>query len=138
MGELWPKWTLEPNLSSLLDEKWGDLDQDRLATIIRNHRLQRDFRPDISAVNAAYRSMTGHGTVGHRGVEATQKMMAQNQRPDADEIGDWENWARDILDSATDAEIVEARTRLSITSTRPRVLAVAVEYCRNTPKKETP
>ena len=72
MDELWPKWRLEPVLSSILNEKWGSLHQDKLQSCIRQHRLVRDSKPDISAIHKAYCALIPQNLVGEREVEQTR------------------------------------------------------------------
>ena len=135
MGELWPKWTLEPELSRLLCEKWGSLHQDKLRDCIRQHRLERDTKPDIAAIHKAYCAIMPQADVVARSdVQHTRRNANAVQGPTTAEIDEWDAWAAEVLKTATQAEIDAARERVGVGVHSDRVLAVLVDYCRNTPR----
>ena len=135
MGELWPKWTLEPELLRLLCEKWGSLHQDKLRDCIRQHRLERDTKPDIAAIHKAYCAIMPQADVVARSdVQHTRKNANAVQGPTPQEYAEWDAWAADVLKTATQAEIDAARERVGVGVHSDRVLAVLVDYCRNTPR----
>ena len=135
MGELWPKWTLEPELSRLLNERWGSLHQDKLRDCIRQHRLERDTKPDIAAIHKAYCAIMPQADVVARSdVQHTRRNANAVQGPTPAEIEEWDAWAAEVLKTATQAEIDAARERVGVGVLSDRVLAVAVDYCRNTPR----
>jgi hypothetical protein len=119
MATLWPKWRLEPALASVIHEKWSQLHQDKLRDCIRQHRLERDSKPDIAAIHKRYCAITGQA----------DRCMG----PTPEELEEWEAWAEELLATASDAEIREVHERLGLTFTARRFLAIAVEYCRKNP-----
>lgn len=135
MAELWPKWKLEPALASVIHEKWSRLHQDKLRDCIRQHRMERDTKPDISAIHAAYCAITPDHT-GRREVLRTKKEAERVTGPTDAEIEAWEYWAREILATATPAEIAAAKERVGLVSLeKPRILAVAIDWCSKNPAK---
>lgn len=134
MGELWPKWTLEPELSRLLNERWGSLHQDKLRDCIRQHRLERDTKPDVVAIHKAYCAiMPQADVVARNDVQHTRMNANAVQGPTPAEIEEWDAWAVEVLKTATAAEIDAAKERLGISPDTYRVLAVALDYCRKNP-----
>ena len=134
MGELWPKWTLEPELSRLLNERWGSLHQDKLRDCIRQHRLERDIKPDVAAIHKAYCAIVPQSDVIARGeVHHTRREADALCGPTSQEYADWDAWAKGILATATRQEIESAQERLGISPDTHRVLAVAIDYCRKNP-----
>jgi len=134
MGELWPKWTLEPELSRLLNERWGSLHQDKLRDCIRQHRLERDTKPDIASIHKAYCAIVPQADVLARGeVVQTRRDASAVQGPSPADYADWDAWAKEVLKTATAAEIDAAKERLGISPDTHRVLAVALDYCRKNP-----
>lgn len=134
MGELWPKWTLEPELSRLLNERWGSLHQDKLRDCIRQHRLERDTKPDVAAIHKAYCAIMPQSDVIARGeVHHTRREADALCGPTPQEYADWDAWAKGILATATRQEIESAQERLGISPDTHRVLAVAIDYCRKNP-----
>ena len=135
MGELWPKWTLEPELSRLLNERWGSLHQDKLRDCIRQHRLERDTKPDIASIHKAYCAiMPQSDVVARSDVQHTRMNANAVQGPTPQEYAEWDAWAVKVLSTATSAEIDAARERIGVGVQSDRVLAVLVDYCRNTPQ----
>lgn len=134
MGELWPKWTLEPELSRLLNERWGSLHQDKLRDCIRQHRLERDTKPDVAAIHKAYCAIMPQSDVIARGeVHHTRREADALCGPTPQEYADWDAWAKGILATATRQEIESAQERLGVSPDTHRVLAVAIDYCRKNP-----
>lgn len=134
MGELWPKWTLEPELLRLLNERWGSLHQDKLRDCIRQHRLERDTKPDVAAIHKAYCAIMPQSDVIARGeVHHTRREADALCGPTPQEYAEWDAWAKGILATATAAEIDAAKERLGISPDTHRVLAVAIDYCRKNP-----
>jgi hypothetical protein len=135
MGELWPKWTLEPELSRLLNERWGSLHQDKLRDCIRQHRLERDTKPDIASIHKSYCAiMPQADVVARNDVQHTRMNANAVQGPTLQDYADWDAWAVKVLSTATSAEIDAARERIGVGVQSDRVLAVLVDYCRNTPQ----
>lgn len=136
MGELWPKWKLEPELSRLLNERWGLLHQDKLRDCIRQHRLERDTKPDIASIHKAYCAIVPQAAdvVARSEVHATRVNASAVQGPTAHEYAEWDAWAVEVLKTATQAEIDAARERIGVGVQSDRVLAVLVDYCRKTPQ----
>jgi hypothetical protein len=141
MGELWPKWMLEPELSRLLNERWGSLHQDKLRECIRQHRLERDTKPDIAAIHKAYCLIVPQAAevVGRSEVLTTRKNAIALQGPTEREVADWQEWADRLVATVTSEEFAECRERLGLmslqanTPSQRRLTAVAVEYCRKNP-----
>lgn len=130
MGELWPRWRLEPALSRLLDERWGSLHQDKLRECIRQHRMERDSTPDVSAIHAAYCKVTGHGEPGRTAVKETKRYLDDVRGPSEAETAAWEREAKAILANASREEIKAAKARFGIEPTSDRVLSLMVEMNR--------
>jgi hypothetical protein len=55
--------------------------------------------------------------------------------PSPADYADWDAWAKEVLKTATSAEIDAAKERLGISPDTHRVLAVAIEYCRKNPQR---
>ena len=136
MAELWPKWRLEPGLASVLHEKWSQLHQDKLRDCIRQHRLEREIKPDVSAIHKAYCKVTGiaYGSdVAEREVSRTRRQAEEAQGPTASELEAWDHWAEHVLSTATQAEIDACFDRLGVNPEHPRLIATMVDYCRKNP-----
>jgi hypothetical protein len=136
MAELWPKWRLEPGLAGILHEKWSQLHQDKLRDCIRQHRLEREIKPDVSAIHKAYCKVTGiaYGSdVAEREVSRTRRQAEEAQGPTASELEAWDHWAEHILSTATQAEIDVCFDRLGVNPEHPRLIATMVDYCRKNP-----
>ena len=130
MEQLWPKWKLEPVVSSLLNEKWGQLHQDKLQACIRQHRLARDFKPEISAIHKAYCALIPQNLVGEREVEQTRNDLERCTPISAKEFAEWDVWAEAMLKNVTDAELERVREFIGHVPESRRILAVAVEHVR--------
>ena len=135
MEEMWPKWKLEPVLSSLLNEKWGSLHQDKLQSCIRQHRLVRDFKPEIATIHKAYCALIPQNLIGEREVEQTRDDLQRCTPPSERELQEWDDWAAVILANVTDDEIEAVREQMTYVPTTNRVLAVAVEHVRLNAKR---
>ena len=133
MGELWPKWRLEPSLSRLIDKKWGQLHQDKLRDCIEQHRLERDTTPDISAIHKQYCKITGGQWEedSQREVNRTRADFVQGPLPH--ELAQWEADAERILATAGPHEIAAAQERMGLHVTQRRIIALMVEWCRQNP-----
>jgi hypothetical protein len=138
MGELWPRWRLEPALSKLLDEKWGSLHQDKLRECIRQHRMERDSTPDLSTIHAAYCQITGHGEQGRTAVRETRRYIEEMRGPTQAELDQWDRESAAILATATPEEIKAAKERLGIAPDSDRILGLMVEYCREHKHRRMP
>ena len=134
MGKLWPRWQPSPEEASILNRKWGSLHQDKLRECIRQHRLERDTKPDVAAIHKAYCAIVPQADVLARGeVVQTRRDATSLQGPTAQDYADWDAWAKGVLSTATRQEIEAAQERLGISPDTHRVLAVAIDYCRKNP-----
>ena len=132
MGELWPKWRLEPSLSRLIDKKWGQLHQDKLRECIEQHRLERDSSPDISAIHKQYCKITGTTDNGYDGrQDAVRTRNETVSGPTQQEYEEWDEWAAGIMATATEDEIETAKERYGVKT--DRLLAVAIDHMRRKP-----
>jgi hypothetical protein len=134
--ELWPKYRMEPSLRSIIVEKWGSLHQDKLRECIRQHRLERDTKPDVAAIHKAYCRITGVDTgsdVSQREIARTRRQAEETQGPTEAEIQAWDYWAEAIINSATNSELKEIRERFNLEPTHRRYLACMVDYIRKHP-----
>jgi hypothetical protein len=134
--ELWPKYRMEPSLRSIIVEKWGSLHQDKLRECIRQHRLERDTKPDVAAIHKAYCRITGADTgsdVSQREIARTRRQAEETKGPTEAEIEAWDYWAEAIISSATNSELKEIRERFNLEPTHRRYLACMVDYIRRHP-----
>ena len=136
MGKLWPRWAPSPEEASILNRKWGSLHQDKLRDCIEQHKLVRNSKPDISAIHKAYCAITPAAAeiAGRSQVDITRRNANAVQGPTPQEYAEWDAWAIEVLKTATQAEIDAARERVGVGVHSDRVLAVLVDYCRNTPR----
>ena len=134
MGKLWPRWAPSPEEASILNRKWGSLHQDKLRDCIEQHKLVRNSKPDISAIHKAYCAITPAAAeiAGRSQVDITRRNASAVQGPTPQEYAEWDAWAAEVLKTATQAEIDAARERVGVGVHSDRVLAVLVDYCRNT------
>lgn len=130
MGELWPRWRLEPALSRLLDERWGGLLQDRLHECIKQHRMERDSTPDVSAIHDAYCRITGHGQEGRTAAQQTRRRLEETRGPSEADTAAWDREADAILATATPEEIKAAKDSFGIAPQTRRVLSMMVKLRR--------
>lgn len=138
MCDLWPKWKPTPAEAALLNKRWGDLHQDKLRICIENNRMVRNQIPDISAIQAEYEriTQTQYNQVAANGeIQRTREVLKSCQPPTAEEYADWERWAEEVLSTATPAELAAVPERLGINPNTKRVLAVAVNWCRENPER---
>jgi hypothetical protein len=138
MHRLWPKWKADDELASLLNSRWLHLDQDKLRECIRSHRFDRNTIPDVTAIHKAYCRITGGN---YADVPTPQpRRYALEQGPTEQEVADWQQWADELVATATATELAHCRERLGLLSLQTdtpgqrRVTAIAVEYCRNNPQ----
>ena len=136
MGKLWPRWAPSLEEASILNRKWGSLHQDKLRDCIEQHKLVRNSKPDISAIHKAYCAITPAAAeiAGRSEVDITRRNANAVQGPTPQEYAEWDAWAVEVLKTATQAEIDAARERIGVGVQSDRVLAVLVDYCRNTPQ----
>lgn len=134
MGKLWPRWAPSPEEASILNRKWGSLHQDKLRDCIEQHKLVRNSKPDISAIHKAYCAITPAAAeiAGRSEIDITRRNASAVQGPTPQEYAEWDAWAAEVLLTATQAEIDAARERVGVGVHSDRVLAVLVDYCRNT------
>ena len=131
MASLWGKWKPTPEEGALLNERWSQLHQDKLRECIKQHRMDRNHVPDLTAIHKAYCKVTQQPTSeGAVAVQRTKREFAECSMPTDRELQEWDAWADDVLCNATPQEIDAAKARLGISVNTRRVLAVAVDYCR--------
>jgi hypothetical protein len=136
MLALWPAWKPSPEEGSLLNRKWGQLHQDKLRDCIEQHRLERDAKPDLSAIHKAYCKITSSNTASAEGVREADRTRREHlavQPPAPHELEEWDRDAERILATATPREIANAKERLNLNVKQPRLLALMVEWCRQNP-----
>ena len=134
VAELWPKFQMDKALRDIVYEKWQALHQDKLRDCIRQHRLERDSKPDIAAIHKQYCAITGQDRPTNiPDASRTRRQADRCMGPTPEELEEWEAWAEELLATASDAEIREVHERLGLTFTARRFLAIAVEYCRKNP-----
>ena len=134
VAELWPKFQMDKALRDIVYEKWQALHQDKLRDCIRQHRLERDSKPDIAAIHKKYCAITGQDRPTNiPDASRTRRQADRCMGPTPEELEEWEAWAEELLATASDAEIREVHERLGLTFTARRFLAIAVEYCRKNP-----
>jgi replication initiation and membrane attachment protein DnaB len=113
-----------------LNEKWGQLHQDKLQSCIRQHRLVRDSKPDISAIHKAYCALIPQNLVGEREVEQTRNDLQRCTPISPEEFAEWDVWAEAMLKNVSDAELEQVREFIGHVPESRRILAVAVEHVR--------
>ena len=129
MQRLWPKWKADDELGKILNERWGQLHQDKLRDAIRQHRLVRNVTPDVTAIHKEYCAMTGSTTSGYRGQrEAARTRTETVTGPTDAEYAEWDAWAASIMATATPDEIETAKERYAVKM--DRLLAVAIDHMR--------
>jgi hypothetical protein len=134
VAELWPKFQMDKALRDIVYEKWQALHQDKLRDCIRQHRLERDSKPDIAAIHKRYCAITGQDRPTNiPDASRTRRQADRCMGPTPEELEEWEAWAEELLATASDAEIRDVHERLGLTFTARRFLAIAVEYCRKNP-----
>jgi hypothetical protein len=135
MEALWPKFTMEKEVRDIVYEKWQHFHQDKLRDCIRQHRLERDSKPDIAAIHKRYCAISGQDrTTPVMDARRTRREANAIAGPSTAELEAWDHWAEDILATATPEEIATVRERVSLTLSAPRILAVAVDWHRKNPQ----
>lgn len=138
MLALWPKWKPTPEQANLLNERWGQLQQDKLRECIRNNAMASTRVPNIAAIHREYCRVSGQDKthdVGQAEVSRTRTALQDCQPIPAEEYADWERWAEGVLSTATPDELAAVPERLGINPNTRRVLAVAVNWCRENPER---
>jgi hypothetical protein len=133
MQRLWPKWKADEELGRLLNERWGQLRQDKLRDAVRQHRLVRNVTPDITAIHKEYCKISGEDAGTHeRNHELRRTQCAREEwaGPSPAEREADERWARDMLATATEAEIREVRESVGLQLKNELWLAVAIDLHR--------
>jgi len=135
---LWPKWKPDADLGSILNEKWGLLKQDVLRDCIRQHRMTRDAKPDISAIHKAYCDITSPKDLGghvNPDIARTREDAERCQPITAEEYAEWDAWAEEVLRDVTNEERAAVPAYLGFVPASRRILAVAVDYLRRNPRR---
>lgn len=134
MARLWPKWKADDELGKILNERWGQLHQDKLREAMRQHRLVRNVTPDITAIHKTYCKITGVTENGYDGRNDAVKTRTEVVTgPTAAEYAEWDAWAAEIMATATPDEIETARERYGVNT--DRLLAVAIDNRRRNPAR---
>lgn len=136
LEELWPRFRMEPSLRSIIVEKWGSLHQDKLRECIRQHRLERDTKPDIAAIHKGYCRVTGIDSgsdVAQREIARTRKQAQECAGPTEAELEAWDYWAESVIATATDHELRTITERFNLVPTSRRYLATMIDYARKHP-----
>ena len=129
MQRLWPKWKADEELGRLLNERWGQLHQDKLRDAVRQHRLIRNVTPDITAIHKTYCKITGTTDNGYDGrQDAVRTRNETVSGPTQQEYEEWDAWAAGIMATATKDEIETAKERYAVKT--DRLLAVAIDHMR--------
>lgn len=133
MQRLWPKWKADEELGRLLNERWGQLHQDKLRDAVRQHRLVRNVTPDITAIHKEYCKISGEDAGTHERnheIRRTQRAREEWAGPSPAEREADEQWAREILSTATASEIREVRESVGLNLKNDLWLAVAIDRMR--------
>lgn len=136
MAALWPKWQPTPEQGALLNEKWGQLKQDKLRECIRNDALKSIRNPNIPGIHKAYCAITGQEATqvaAQTEVQRTREAIKSCQPQTPEELAEWEAWAEAVLATATTDELKRVPERLGINPQTRRVLAIAVDWVRRNP-----
>ena len=133
MQRLWPKWKADEELGRLLNERWGQLHQDKLRDAVRQHRFVRNVTPDITAIHKEYCKISGEDAGTHERnheIRRTQRAREEWAGPSPAEREADEQWAREILATATASEIREVRESVGLNLKNDLWLAVAIDRMR--------
>jgi hypothetical protein len=133
MQRLWPKWKADEELGRLLNERWGQLHQDKLRDAVRQHRLVRNVTPDITAIHKEYCKISGEDAGTHERnheIRRTQRAREEWAGPSPAEREADEQWAKEILATATASEIREVRESVGLNLKNDLWLAVAIDRMR--------
>ena len=133
MQRLWPKWKADEELGRLLNERWGQLHQDKLRDAVRQHRLVRNVTPDVTAIHKEYCKISGEDAGTHERnheIRRTQRAREEWAGPSPAEREADEQWAREILATATASEIRQVRESVGLNLKNDLWLAVAIDRMR--------
>jgi hypothetical protein len=133
MQRLWPKWKADEELGRLLNERWGQLHQDKLRDAVRQHRLVRNVTPDITAIHKEYCKISGEDAGTHERnheIRRTQRAREEWAGPSPAEREADEQWAKEILATATASEIRQVRESVGLNLKNDLWLAVAIDRMR--------
>jgi hypothetical protein len=133
MQRLWPKWKADEELGRLLNERWGQLHQDKLRDAVRQHRLVRNVTPDITAIHKEYCKISGEDAGTHERnheIRRTQRAREEWAGPSPAEREADEQWAKEILSTATASEIRQVRESVGLNLKNDLWLAVAIDRMR--------
>ena len=133
MQRLWPKWKADEELGRLLNERWGQLHQDKLRDAVRQHRFVRNVTPDITAIHKEYCKISGEDAGTHERnheIRRTQRAREEWAGPSPAEREADEQWAREILATATASEIRQVRESVGLNLKNDLWLAVAIDRMR--------
>lgn len=133
MQRLWPKWKADEELGQLLNERWGQLHQDKLRDAVRQHRLVRNVTPDITAIHKEYCKISGEDAGTHERnheIRRTQRAREEWAGPSPAEREADEQWAKEILSTATASEIRKVRESVGLNLKNDLWLAVAIDRMR--------
>jgi len=133
MQRLWPKWKADEELGRLLNERWGQLHQNKLRDAVRQHRLVRNVTPDITAIHKEYCKISGEDAGTHERnheIRRTQRAREEWAGPSPAEREADEQWAKEILATATASEIREVRESVGLNLKNDLWLAVAIDRMR--------
>ncbi|WP_353269217.1 hypothetical protein, partial [Gemmatimonas sp.] len=98
VAELWPKFQMDKALRDIVYEKWQALHQDKLRDCIRQHRLERDSKPDIAAIHKRYCAITGQDRPTNiPDASRTRRQADRCMGPTPEELEEWEAWAEELL-----------------------------------------
>lgn len=133
MQRLWPKWKADEELGRLLNERWGQLHQDKLRDAVRQHRFVRNVTPDITAIHKEYCKISGEDAGTHERnheIRRTQRAREEWAGPSPAEREADEQWAKEILATATASEIRQVRESVGLNLKNDLWLAVAIDRMR--------
>ena len=133
MQRLWPKWKADEELGRLLNERWGQLHQDKLRDAVRQHRLVRNVTPDITAIHKEYCKISGEDAGTHERnneIRRTQRAREEWAGPSPAEREADEQWAKEILATATASEVRQVRESVGLNLKNDLWLAVAIDRMR--------
>ena len=133
MQRLWPKWKADEELGRLLNERWGQLHQDKLRDAVRQHRFVRNVTPDITAIHKEYCKISGEDAGTHERnheIRRTQRAREEWAGPSPAEREADEQWAKEIIATATASEIRQVRESVGLNLKNDLWLAVAIDRMR--------
>lgn len=133
MHKLWPKWKADDELGRLLNERWGQLRQDKLRDAVRQHRLVRNVTPDVTAIHKEYCKISGEDAGTHErnhDIRRTQRAREEWAGPSPAEREADEQWAKAIIATTNAAEIRAVREYVGLHLKNDLWLAVAIDQYR--------